>query len=48
MKVPSVMTVYGQEGEELASCILSGQPETRWRVFLVCSEDEELILTTGN
>lgn len=48
VKVPSVMTVYGQEGEELASCILSGQPETRWRVFLVCSEDEELILTTGN
>lgn len=43
---PSVMTAYGQEGEELVSCTLTEWPETQWKVFLICSEDGELILTT--
>lgn len=48
VKAPSVMTVYGQEGEELASCILTERPEIRWRVTLRCTEDGELILTPEN
>lgn len=45
---PSVVTVYGQEGEELASCTLAERPEIQWKVFLICSEDGELILTAEN
>ena len=48
VKAPSVMTVYGQEGEELASCILTERPEIQWKVSLKCTEDGELILTPEN
>ncbi len=48
VKTPSVMTVYGQEGEVLATCILAERPEIQWKVFLVCSKDGELILTAKN
>lgn len=48
VKAPSVMVVYGQEGEELASCILTEPPEIQWKVFLKCTEDGELILTPEN
>lgn len=45
---PSVMTAYGQKGEELASCTLTEWPETQWKVFLICSEDGELLLGPEN
>lgn len=48
VNVPSVMTAYGQEGEELAACTLTERSETRWKVFLICSEDGELILIAEN
>lgn len=46
--VPSVMTVYGQKGEELASCRLGERSETQWKVCLNCSEGGELILSARN
>ncbi len=44
VKVPSVVTVYGTEGKELASCVLSAYPESQWKISLHCCEDGKMML----